>query len=194
MPTFSFFHCYQKVALGLSHIISRNLLFLCALKCVPTIHEVVSSMAKHQLLRVLEVHAMVVICRKTSASLSELWVESGVFFFFSSWNWKAKCGGNSYACFLDLVIWQTFSQDWMPLAYCFKENDLPIVIASNKIEISTKTYSSCECVSFTGNLGSHTWPEDFSNEITKTWYNVVYIVMWSRRKSWWLSFQITHWK
>lgn len=44
----------------------------------------------------------------------------------------------------------------MMLANCFKENDLPIVIVSNKIEISSKTYSSSECVSFTGNLGSLT--------------------------------------
>lgn len=41
--------------------------------------------------------------------------------------------------FLDLVIWQTFSQGPMKLAYGFKENDLPRVIASNKIEISSKT-------------------------------------------------------
>lgn len=56
--------------------------------------------------------------------------------------------------FLDLVIWQTFSQGPVKLAYGFKENDLPRVIASNKIEISSKTYSSGEHASITGDLGS----------------------------------------
>lgn len=53
----------------------------------------------------------------------------------------------------------------MMLAYCFKENDLPIFIAGNKIEISSKTYNFGPLVSFPGNLGSFPWPEDFSNEM-----------------------------
>lgn len=63
--------------------------------------------------------------------------------------------------FLDLVIWQTFSQGPMKLAYDFKENDLPRVIASNKIEISSKTYNSGEHAFITGNLGSFPLSEVF---------------------------------
>lgn len=74
-----------------------------------------------------------------------------------------------------MVIWHTFSQDSMKLAYCFKENDLSVVIASDKIEISSKTYNSGEHVSFTGNLGSFPWSENFSNEVNKI--NTLFLIL-----------------
>lgn len=88
---------------------------------------------------------------------------------------KQSLGAKSMLGFLDLVIWQTFSQDSMKLACCFKENDLPIIIASNKIEISSKNYNSGEQVSFTGHLGSFPWPEGFSNEMNKI--NTLFLIL-----------------
>lgn len=104
-----------------------------------------------------------------------IWVMSWVGFFFFFMELINKAWWQQLCLLLDLVIWQTFSQDWVTLAYCFKENDLPIIIASNKIEISSKTYSSGECVSFTGNLGSLTWPKDFSNEMNKI--NTLFLIL-----------------
>lgn len=56
----------------------------------------------------------------------------------------------------------------MKLAYGFKENDLPRVIASNKIEISSKIKILVNMYTSLGNLGSFPWSEDFSKEMNKT--------------------------
>lgn len=111
------------------------LLFLCALNCFYNAWGGIlcgsgSTTALGSLL------IAVACCRKTSASL--FWLMSWTGFSFLRGIEKQSLGAKSMLGFLDLVIWQTFSQDSMKLACCFKENDLPILLPVIKLRFLAK--------------------------------------------------------